>query len=102
MCLCLPVSLCVSLCVCGIIYSLNITQPYTLLYTTDVLSLPPHQHQHTGEQGTAGSAGTFNFQTAIVIMNSCFLPVFLILFRWIVILSTDIRLGVKNGGFIFR
>ena len=46
--------------------------------------------------------GTVNFQTAIVIMKCCFCLFFLVLFRWIVILSTDIRLGVKNGGFIFR
>ena len=53
-----------------------------------------------GEQGTAGSAGAFNFQTAIVIMKCCFCRFFLVLSRWIVILSTDVRLGVKKCVFL--
>ena len=51
-----------------------------------------------GEQGTASSVGAFNFQTAIVVKKCYFCRVFS---RWIVILSTDIRLGVKNRGFYF-
>ena len=45
--------------------------------------------------------GAFSFQTAIVIMKCCFCRFFLVLSRWIVILSTDVRLGVKKWGFYF-
>ena len=72
-------SLSVTVCVCGIIYSLIITQP--VLCTIRQIEKPCFIlavsiiTNTNGEQGSAGSAGTFNFQTAIVIMN-CFLPVF--------------------------
>ena len=45
--------------------------------------------------------GAFSFQTAIVIMKCCFCRFFLVLSRWIVILSTDVRLGVKKWGVYF-
>ena len=45
--------------------------------------------------------GAFSFQTAIAIMKCCFCRFFLVLSRLIVILSTDVRLGVKKWGFYF-
>ena len=58
------------------------------------------EKEATSRNNTHGE-GTFNFQTAIVMMKCCFCPFFLVLFRWIVIFSVDIRLGVIKRGFYF-
>ena len=56
---------------------------------------------HMVKKGEQLLKGAFSFQTAIVIMKCCFCRFFLVLSRWIVILSTDVRLGVKKWGVYF-
>ena len=82
------------LCVCGIIYSLIITQ--ASYYPWRLINI-----NTSGDQGTAGSAWTINFQRGIVILNCRFMPVFscsFLLDRYYVNKHTT---GCEKMGFYF-